>query len=176
MSMKKQTHALQYYLKRWKNLSDEEKKPFLELEKKDKERYDAEKEEQNRKEEIETRKRNIYVRFSSDRVSCVGLDNGFERYSVRGPVIKVVKFTVKELEKLKNKGYIRENWISNSRLIYKKVILEDGGSCEFDKGMAKKYKILSYGYKGSLIENYKGYVGKYTEYNNYKGEIWTSYQ
>ena len=41
--MKKPSNAFQHYLKHWKNLSDEEKKPFLELEKRDKLIYAAEK-------------------------------------------------------------------------------------------------------------------------------------
>lgn len=172
-TIKKPTNAFQYYLKNWKNLSDDDKNPFLELEKKDKERFLVEKADQDRLESIEIRKLNMYVRFDGDRVSCVGLDNGFDKYEVRGPVVKVVKFTDKELEKLKIKGYIREIWIRNSRLIYKEVVLEDGGICRFDKERAKKYKILSYGYKGYLIENYTGDVGKYTTYNNYNGDTWT---
>lgn len=41
--MKKPSNAFQHYLKHWKKLSDEEKKPFFELEKRDKLIYAAEK-------------------------------------------------------------------------------------------------------------------------------------
>ncbi len=41
--------------------------------------------------------------------------------------------------------------------------------------MPKKFGIKTYGNRGSILDNYDGYVGKYTEYNNYKGETWKSY-
>tara|TARA_B100000795_G_C22785678_1_gene434494 strand:+ start:1028 stop:1558 length:531 start_codon:yes stop_codon:yes gene_type:complete len=174
MSIKKPTNSFQYYLKHWKNLSNEEKKPFVDLEKRDKSRYAAEQREVNRKEAIETKKLKMYVITSGDRVSCVGLDNGFARYTVRGPVVKIVNFTEKELDNLKKNEWFNENekW---KKLKIKEVKLEDGGTFTFDKNRAKKYNIINYGYKGSLLENYEGYVGKYTEYNNYKGESWTDY-
>jgi hypothetical protein len=58
-------------------------------------------------------------------------------------------------------------------LKYKELILEDGGKFTFDKRAAKKFGIKTYG--GSILNNYDGYVGEYTVYNNYKGERWKSY-
>ena len=37
----------------------------------------------------ETKKLKIYLSKSNGRVPCVGLDNGFSRYEILGPVTKV---------------------------------------------------------------------------------------
>jgi len=169
MSIKKPTNAFQHYLKHWKDMSDEDKKPFLDLEKRDKARYAAEKRVLEQKEEEDTKKLKIYLSYSGDRVPCVGLDNGFSSYITRGPAKKLVKFTQKEIEKMKAK-----NIIKNRIHIYKEIILEDGGKFTFDKRKAKKFGFIQYS-GHSILENYDGYVGKYTEYNNYKGETWTEY-
>ena len=41
----------------------------------------------------------------------------------------------------------------------------------FDKKRSRKYDYISYD-GAYIIENYDGEVGKFTEYNNYKGERW----
>jgi len=170
MDPKKPNNAFQYYLKNWKLLSDEEKKPFIELEKRDKLRFSAENRIIEEKQEVETKKLKMYLSISHNRVSCVGLDNGFSNYETRGPIKKLVKFTQKEIEKMKSKNIIKYR-----TPIYKEIILEGGGKYTFNKGKSKKYDCITYGNGWSIEENYNGYVGKYTTYNNYKGETWTEH-
>ena len=172
-NMKKPSNAFQHYLKHWKNLSDEEKKPFLELEKRDKLIYAAEKRILEKKQEEEIKKLKMYIQITTSHVHCVGLDNGFKCFTIRGPIVRVVEFTDKELVDLEKKGYIKDRTYGNSVLKYKELILEDGGKFTFDKRAAKKFGIKTYG--GSILNNYDGYVGEYTVYNNYKGERWESY-
>jgi hypothetical protein len=170
MSIKKTTNAFQYYLKHWKNLSEEEKAPFLELEKQDKMRYEGERKIEEEKEAEETKKLKMYIHCSGDRVPCVGLDNGFSSWTIRGPVVKLVEFTEKELEKLEQYGCKRQH--SDGQILkYKEIIVEDGGKFTFDKKRSRKYDYISYN-GAYIIENYDGEVGKFTEYNNYKGERW----
>jgi hypothetical protein len=102
-TMKKPSNAFQHYLKHWKNLSDEEKKPFLELEKRDKLIYAAEKRILEKKQEEEIKKLKMYIQITTSHVRCVGLDNGFKCFTIRGPIVRVVEFTDKELVDLEKK-------------------------------------------------------------------------
>ena len=166
--------AYQYYTKhmrqQWANLSDEERDTFILQSKHDVERYKNEKAEIKKKSKEEIKKLKIYLCYSGDRVPCVGLDNGFSRYSIVGPVDSIELFTVAEIEKLIAKGIPIEKIGP-----YKSV-----GGHKFNWKAAKKWGVTVYGgsqnYRpswGGLRENYEGETGNFTTYTNYKGETWT---
>jgi len=119
----------------------------------------------------EVKKLKIYLRYSGDRVPCVGLDNGFTRYTIVGPVDEIELFTTQvEKKKLIDRG-VPEEKIG----IYKSV-----GGHKFNWRAAKKWGVTVYGgsqnYQptwGGLLENYEGEAGNFTTYTNYKGESWT---
>jgi hypothetical protein len=139
--------------------------------KRDRERYENEKVEIEKKSGEEIKKLKIYLRYSGDRVPCVGLDNGFTRYTIVGPVDEIELFTTRgEKKKLIDRG-VPEEKIG----IYKSV-----GGHKFNWRAAKKWGVTVYGgsqnYQpawGGLLENYEGEAGNFTTYTNYKGESWT---
>ena len=166
--------AYQHYIKhmraRWNTLSEEERDTFMLQAKRDRERYENEKVEIEKKSGEEIKKLKIYLRYSGDRVPCVGLDNGFTSYTIVGPIDNVELFTEAEKQKLTAKG-VPEEKIGK----YKSV-----GGNKFNWRAAKKWGVTVYGgsqnYRpcwGGLRENYEGKAGKFTTYTNYKGETWT---
>ena len=172
--IKKPLSAYQYYTKTmrelWNDMSEDDRDTFLMMAKKDNARYNEEKQEKQQKLKDIIKKQKIYLRWNTARVPCVGLDNGFSRYTIRGPVTDIELFTEKEKQKLINRG-LTENQIGK----YKSV---DGYA--FNWRAAKKWSVKVYGgstnYQpgwGSLLENYEGEAGNFTTYNNYKGESWT---
>ncbi len=156
---------------RWNTLSEEERDKFMLQAKRDRERYENEKVEIEKKSGEEIKKLKIYLRYSGDRVPCVGLDNGFTRYTIVGPVDEIELFTTRvEKKKLIDRG-VPEEKIG----IYKSV-----GGRKFNWRAAKKWGVTVYGgsqnYQpawGGLLENYEGEAGNFTTYTNYKGESWT---
>ena len=172
--IKKPLSAYQYYTKtmreRWNDMSEEEQNIFLTMAKQDNARYNKEKQEKQQELKDIIKQQKIFLRWTTARVSCVGLDNGFSRYTIKGPVTDIELFTEKEKQKLINRG-LTEKQIGK----YKSV---DGYA--FNWRAAKKYSVKVYGgdtnYQpgwGSLLENYEGKAGNFTTYNNYKGESWT---
>ena len=145
--IKKPLSAHQYYMKAWKNLTEEEKRPFIEQSKKDKERYVAEKKalEDVEKEKMEelAKKENIFISRSYDRVPRVGIDNGIESYEVIGPAEGFIVYTEKEKEELLKYG-INEKYIPK----YKTIIISEI-DYTFDKISAKKYYFTAYSGVGS---------------------------
>tara|TARA_B100000795_G_scaffold73852_1_gene52258 strand:+ start:1158 stop:1679 length:522 start_codon:yes stop_codon:yes gene_type:complete len=168
--IKKPTPAFQYYLKKWKNLSMDEKMPFENQAKEDKERYDSEMKVLEDIEIAETIKRKIYLQRSYGRVPCIGLDNGFSSCQTIGPVEKVEEYSESELLELKKQGI---------NVKYKSVTI---GKCKYPHNVrsAKKWHVTVYGYGGikckdywwCVQENYEGHVGHTTYYNNYQGDTW----
>ena len=166
--------AYQYYTKymreRWATLSEEERDTFMLQAKHDRERYEKEKGEFEEKSKEEIKKLKIYLRYSGDRVPCVGLDNGFTRYTIVGPVDNIELFNETEKKKLIERG-VPEEKIG----IYKSV-----GGHKFNWRAAKKWGVTVYGGSqnnqsswGGIRENYDGEAGNFTTYTNYKGETWT---
>jgi hypothetical protein len=166
--------AYQHYIKhmraRWNTLSEEERDTFMLEAKRDRERYENEKVEIEKKSGEEIKKLKIYLRYSGDRVPCVGLDNGFTRYTIVGPVNEIELFNKVEKKKLIDRG-VPEEKIG----IYKSV-----GGHKFNWRAAKKWGVTVYGgsqnYQpswGGLLENYEGEAGNFTTYTNYKGESWS---
>ena len=99
---------------------------------------------------------------------CVGLDNGFTNYTIIGPMDNVELFTEEEKKKLIEKG-VPEKCIGK----YKSI-----NGIKFNWRAARKWDVTVYGGSirggwGGLRENYQGKAGKFTTYNNYKGETWT---
>ena len=166
--------AYQYYTKymreRWATLSEEERDTFMLQAKHDHEKYQNEKAEIEEKSKEEIKKLKIYLRYSGDRVPCVGLDNGFTRYTIVGPVDNIELFNETEKKKLIERG-VPEEKIG----IYKSV-----GGHKFNWRAAKKWGVTVYGGSqnnqsswGGIRENYDGEAGNFTTLTNYKGETWT---
>ena len=170
--IKKPLSAYQYYIKtmreRWNEMSEEERDTFLTIAKQDNARYIEEKKQKQQELKDIIKQQKIYLRWTTARVPCVGLDNGFSSYTIRGPVTDIELFT--EQETKTNKQGLTENQIGK----YKSV---DGYA--FNWRAAKKWDVKVYGGSinppgwGSLLENYEGKAGNFTTYNNYKGESWT---
>ena len=166
--------AYQYYTKhmreRWATLSEEERDTFMLQAKHDHEKYQNEKAEIEEKSKEEIKKLKIYLRYSGDRVPCVGLDNGVTSYTIVGPVDNIELFNETEKKKLIERG-VPEEKIG----IYKSV-----GGHKFNWRAAKKWGVTVYGGSqnnqsswGGIRENYEGKAGNFTTYTNYKGETWT---
>jgi len=85
--------AFQYYLKNWKNLSDEEKAPFELMAQRDKNRYNDEIKLEEQEEERIIIGKEIYLKAYTGGYSAVGLDNGARSYEVIGPIVKIVNYT-----------------------------------------------------------------------------------
>ena len=167
--------AYQYYTKhfreQWTSMSEDAKDQYLLKAKVDNERYANEKQAIIDKSREEIKKLKIFLSYSNGRVPCVGLDNGFSSYTIRGPVGELEIFTEQEKQKLIAKG-VPEQKIGK----YKSV----GGS-KFNWRAARKWGVTVYGgsqnYRpgwGGLRENYEGYVGAYTQYHSTFGKVWYS--
>ena len=167
--------AYQYYTKhfreQWTSMSEDTKDQYLLKAKTDNERYINEKQAIINKSQEEIKKLKIFLSYSTGRVPCVGLDNGFSSYTIRGPVGELEVFTEQEKQKLIAKG-VPEQHIGK----YKSV----GGS-KFNWRAARKWGVSVYGgsqnYQpcwGGLRENYEGYVGDYTRYHSTFDKVWYS--
>ena len=99
MSIKKPQSAFQYYIKAWKNLSDQDKKIFEDRAWVDKIRYEKEKLEKELEEEKEVTQQQIYLIAYIGGYSAVGLDNGAKMYDTVGPVVKIIEYSKEEQEK-----------------------------------------------------------------------------
>jgi len=99
MDIKKPQAAFQYYLKQWKELSESEKAPFIQMAQQDKERYDEEIREKEETEEKVVKQQQIYLTAYTGGYSAVGLDNGAKSYETVGPVVKIVEYSKEEQEK-----------------------------------------------------------------------------
>lgn len=116
--IEKPLSAFQYYLKEWKNLTDEEKKPFIELAAKDKKRYDAELLDIQLEKEEKIKEKQIYLRAYTGGYSAVGLDNGCKSYVSVGPVVNIIYYTEEEAKKwgVKEKAYeYYDNTVYNTK-------------------------------------------------------------
>lgn len=164
--------AYQLYTKamreQWANLTDDQKDTYLLQAKNEKRIYNEKKQGVLDYSEEEIKKLKIFLRYSGDRVPCVGLDNGFTKYTIIGPISSVELFTEEEKKKLIDKG-VPEKCIGK----YKSI-----NGIKFNWRAAKKWDVTVYGGSvrggwGGLLENYEGKQGKFTTYTNYKGESWT---
>lgn len=176
--LKKPLSAYQYYIKdmreNWKTLPKSYKQQFISMAEEDKERYENEKDAIMEIERNEIKKLKIYLSKSNGRVPCVGLDNGFYRYEILGPVTKVELFTEEEIKRLNlpesaKKPTYKAIYIYPSFFPYK-----------YNVKAARKWGVLAYGGNKNdseswyrIKENYKGKTGDFTTYTNYKGETWT---
>ena len=132
--------------------------------------YEQKKEDVLEKAKEKIREKKIFLSYTTGRVPCIGLDNGFTTQHIVGPVDELEVFTEAEKQKLIAKG-VPEQKIGK----YKSV-----GGNKFNWRAAKKWGVTVYGgsqnYQpcwGGLRENYEGKAGNFTHYNNYKGETWT---
>jgi hypothetical protein len=99
MSILKPSPAFQYYLKQWKDLSETEKAPFIQMAQQDKKRYEEEVLEKELEQEKEVIKLQIYLIAHTGGYSAVGLDNGANSYETIGPVVKIIEYSKEEQEK-----------------------------------------------------------------------------
>ena len=164
--------SFNYYLKEmretWNTLSDQDKEKYNLKANLDKERFNQEKQAILDESKEEIKKLKIFLSYSGKRVPCVGLDNGFTSYTIVGPMSTIELFTEEEKKKLIDKG-VPEKRIGK----YKSI-----NGIKFNWRAAKKWDVTVYGGSirggwGGLRENYQGKAGKFTTYNNYKGETWT---
>ena len=166
--------SFNYYIKEmrenWRNISEDDKEKYILNAKTDNQRHADEKQTILDKSKEEIKKLKLFLSYSGDRVPCVGLDNGFTSSTIRGPMDTVELFTEQEKQKLIEKG-VPEKYIGK----YKSI-----NGIKFNWRAARKWDVTVYGgsqnYRsswGSLLENYEGKSGKFTTYNNYKGETWT---
>tara|TARA_B110000967_G_C18798433_1_gene517102 strand:+ start:614 stop:1207 length:594 start_codon:yes stop_codon:yes gene_type:complete len=173
-NLDKSLSSFNYYIKEmrenWNNLSEDDKDKYMLKSKADNQRLAAEKQLILDKSKEEIKKLKIFLSYSGDRVPCVGLDNGFSRYTIVGPIDNIELFTEQEKQKIIAKG-VPEKYIGK----YKSV-----GGRKFNWRAARKWNVTVYGgsqngrsFWGGLRENYQGKAGKFTTYNNYKGETWT---
>jgi len=173
-NLNKPLSSFNYYIKEmrenWHNLSEEEKDKYMFKSKADNKRHAKEKEIILDKSKEEIKKLKLFLSYSGQRVPCVGLDNGFTSYTIRGPMHTVELFTEEEKKKLIEKG-VPEKCIGK----YKSI-----NGAKFNWRAARKWDVKVYGGSqnskmcwGSLLENYEGKSGNFTTYNNYKGETWT---
>ena len=158
---------------RWANLPENEKNKYTEKAQEEMVLYDQKKKKILEKAKEKIREKKIFLSYTTGRVPCVGLDNGFTTQQIVGPVGELELFTETEKQKLIAKG-VPEEKIGK----YKSV-----GASKFNIyhwRAAKKWGVTVYGgsqnYQpcwGGLRENYDGKAGNFTHYNNYKGETWT---
>jgi hypothetical protein len=112
--------AYQLYNKKmredWSSMSDEDKRQFIEKSKVEKDKHEEDKRsiEDALKEEV--KKLKLFLRYTGDRVPCVGLDNGFTNYRIVGPMDEIEFFTESEKQKLINKG-VPEQYIGKYKSI-----------------------------------------------------------
>ena len=163
--------AYQLYTKamreQWANLTDDQKDTYLLQAKNEKRIYNEKKQGVLDYSEEEIKKLKIFLVQTTGRVPCVGLDNGFSRYTVIGPVKTVELFTDLERKNFEAQGIEVPK--------YKSV---DG--LKFNWRAARKWSVKVYGGSQNsqsswwgIRENYEGEVGDFTTYTNYKGESWT---
>jgi len=171
-NLDKPLSSFNYYIKEmrenWHNLSEDEKDKYMLKSKADNQRHSNEKQVILDKSKEEIKKLKIFLSYSGPRVPCVGLDNGFTSYTIIGPMDTVELFTEEEKKKIIEKG-VPEKCIGK----YKSI-----NGIKFNWRAAKKWDVTVYGGSirggwGGLRENYEGKAGKFTTYNNYKGETWT---
>jgi hypothetical protein len=99
MSIVKPLSAFQYYLKAWKNLSNEDKKPFELMAIRHRCRYEEAKLKKELEEEEQVKEQQIYLIAYTGGCSAVGLDNGSKSYETIGPIVKIIEYTKEEQEK-----------------------------------------------------------------------------
>jgi len=170
-NLDKPLSSFNYYIKEmresWHNLSEDEKDKYMRKSKTDNQRYAAEKQAILDKSKERIKKLNIFLLQTTGRVPCVGLDNGFNNYTVIGPVDTVELFTDLEKKNFEAQGIEVPK--------YKSV-----NGKKFNWRAARKWSVKVYGGSQNcreswwgLRENYEGEAGNFTTYTNYKGESWT---
>ena len=170
-NLDKPLSSFNYYIKEmrenWHNLNEDDKDKYMRKSKIDNQRYADEKQEILDKSKERIKKLNIFLLQTTGRVPCVGLDNGFNNYTVIGPVDTVELFTDLEKKNFEAQGIKVPK--------YKSV---DGK--KFNWRAARKWSVKVYGGSQNcreswwgLRENYEGEAGNFTTYTNYKGESWT---
>jgi hypothetical protein len=184
MSISKPQSAFQYYLKNWKNLSDEEKAPFELMAQRDKNRYSDQVKLQEEEEERIIIEKEIYLKAYTGGYSASGLDNGARSYEVIGPVVKIVEYTEEKSNYLDVK--VKEYHYRDSNNI--KCVLHHNQQYQF------KYPgnnpVYTYGKtyssskdraynpikKFTVCKNKPEYVGCYTcHYTSFDDKTWTTY-
>ncbi len=168
MSISKPLTAYHYYISKmrsdWNNLTDEEKRPFIEKAKKDSTRYNQELAAKKQLEYIKTKEKNVFLSRYYGRVPCVGLDNGWYNIENIGPAERLEEYDMEEQYEM--------------NIQYKKITI-DGFTYTHNKQYYKKYQQHIYT-TGRAWKNHDCYyrlsdnktVFHKTFYTNYKGESW----
>tara|TARA_X000000950_G_scaffold95154_1_gene119906 strand:- start:2013 stop:2576 length:564 start_codon:yes stop_codon:yes gene_type:complete len=179
----KPTSAFQYYLKNWKNLSDEEKAPFELMAQRDKNRYNDEIKIINVEEESKVMEKEIYLKAYTGGYSCSGLDNGARSYEIIGPVVKILEYSEDESNDLdvKVKEYHYRDKNNTKHILYhnQKYKMIHGGnpvytySKTYSKKRDRPYNPIKTFY---VLKEKPEYVGCITyHYTSFNDDTWTTY-
>ncbi len=184
MSISKPQSAFQYYLKNWKNLSDEEKAPFELMAQRDKNRYNNEVKLQEQEVENKVMEKEIYLKAYTGGYSASGLDNGARSYEVVGPVVKIVEYTEEKSNYLgvKVKEYHYRD-INNIKCVLhhnqQYQLKHPGGNPVYTYGKTySKSRDRAYNpmKKFTVCENKPEHIGGYTvNYTSFDNNTWTTY-
>ena len=184
MSIQKPTSAFQYYLKNWKNLSDEEKAPFELMAQRDKNRYNNEIKIKDEEQESTVIEKEIYLKAYTGGYSASGLDNGARSYEVIGPVVKIVEYTEEKSNYLntKVKEYHYRNSNNTKCILYHNIQYQlkvPGNNPVYTYGKTysrsndRAYNPIK---KFTVCKNKPEYVGCFTfHYTSFNDETWTTY-
>ena len=186
-NISKPQSAFQYYLKEWKNMSEEQKKPFILMAQRDKNRYNDEIKIKEQEEESKVMEKEIYLKAYTGGYSASGLDNGARSYEIIGPVVKIVKYTEDELDsdrEVKVKEYHYRDANNTKHILYHNQ--------QYERIYPRPYGKPAYTYsktysrsrdrpfnpmkKFTVCENKPDYVGCYTvHYTSFDDQTWTTY-
>ena len=181
MNIVKPQSAFQYYLKNWKNLSDEEKAPFELMAQRDKNRYSNQVKLQEQEKENKVMEKEIYLKAYTGGYSASGLDNGARSYEVIGPVVKIVEYDEKWEDVYVKEYHYRDS--NNTKCILHHNIqyqLKYPGNNPvytygktYNKSRDRAYNPMK---KFTVCENKPEYVGCYTcHYTSFDNKTWTTY-
>ena len=184
MSIVKPQSAFQYYLKNWKNLSDEEKAPFELMAQRDKNRYSEQVKLQEQEEENKVMEKEIYLKAYTGGYSASGLDNGARSYEVIGPIVKIVEYTEEKSNYLNT--MVKEYHYRDSNNT--KCVLHH--NLQYQLKVPGNNPVYTYGKtysrsndrahnpikKFTVCKNKPEHIGGYTvHYTSFNDETWTTY-
>ena len=184
MSIVKPQSAFQYYLKNWKNLSDEEKAPFELMAQRDKNRYSEQVKLQEQEEENKVMEKEIYLKAYTGGYSASGLDNGARSYEVIGPIVKIVEYTEEKsnyLNTMVKEYHYRDSnntkCVLHHNLQYQLKVPGNNPVYTYGKTYSKSrdraYNPMK---KFTVCKNKPEYVGCYTfHYTSFDDNTWITY-
>ncbi len=184
-NIKKPQSAFQYYLREWKNLSEEDKTPFILMAQRDKNRFNNEIKIQEQDDESKVKEKEIYLKAYTGGYSASGLDNGARSYEIIGPVVKIVEYNNKAKSNYLNVKVKEYHYRDTNNT---KCILHHNQQYQLCK--SQKVPVYTYGKtynknkdraynpikKFTVLKNKPEYVGCFTiHYTSFDDKTWTTY-